>query len=137
MQEVQHRSVDQQAYQYLPPATTSAAQSSPSLALVGFIDDLVDPSQEPADTGVHPGEGGIATAVTPGNDSRQHPTTPLPSANQRTPAVALATVHAASLRQAPGTQHAAGEALAVALLTLPGWKQGHPGLQQSPGVLRV
>lgn len=75
--------------------------------------------------------------MTPGDDPCQNPTAPLPLANQRTPTITLATVHTVVLRQAPGTQHAAGEAITISLLTLPGWKKGDPGLEQSPGVLWV
>lgn len=110
---------------------------SPSLVLVGFVDDLVDPSQEPANTCVHPRERGVTTPMTPGNYSSQHPLAPIPLANQRTPTVTLATVHTVALRQAPGTQHAAGETMTVSFLALPSWKQGDPGLEQSPGVLWV
>jgi len=109
---------------------------SPRSGLVGFVDDLVDPSQEPADARVHARERGVTAAVTPGDDSRQHPAAPFPLAHQRPPAVALAAVHAVALRQAAGTQHAAGEALVVAPLTLPGGQQGDPGLEQRAGVLR-
>lgn len=108
-----------------------------SSAFVGFVDGFVNPAQEPANARVHSGERRVATAVPPGDDPGQHPTAPLPLAHQRTPAVTLATVHAVALRQAPGTQHAAGEALVVAPLAPPGRQQGDPGLQQSPGVLRV
>lgn len=105
--------------------------------LVRFVDDLVNPSQEPANTCVHPREWGVSTTVTPGDDSCQHPTSTISLANQWTPAVTLATIHTVALRQAPSTQHAACETITVSLLTLPGWKQGDPGLEQSPGVLWI
>lgn len=108
-----------------------------SLVLVGLVDSLVNPPQEPANTSVNPRERGVTTAVTPRNDSCQHPVTPLPLTNQRTPAVTLAAVHTVVLRQAPGTQHAAGEAVSISFLTRQGWKQGDPGLEQSVWVLWV
>lgn len=101
------------------------------------VGDLVNPAQEPADPRVHPGEGGVTTAMTPGDDPRQHPAAPLSLTHQGTTAVTLATVHAPTVRQAARTKHAAGVALAVSLLTLPGGQQGNPGLQQSTRVFRV
>lgn len=56
--------------------------------------------------------------MTPGDDSCEHPVPTLALAHQGTPTVTLTTVHTPMVRQAPGAQHAAGEATAVAFFTL-------------------
>lgn len=114
-----------------------AVRACPPSGVVGFVYDFVNPSQKPANTCVHPREGRVTTAMTPGDNSCENPVAPLPLANQRTPTVTLATVHPVALRQAPCTQHAVGEAFPVGLLAPPGRQQGDPGLQQGAGVLRV
>lgn len=105
----------------ISPGVLSPHVSSLSV-FVGFVDNLVDPSQEPADSRVHSRKGRVTAAVAPGDDTCQHPAAPLPLANQGPTAVPLAAVHTVAFRKAPGAQHAAGEALAVALLTPPGRK---------------
>lgn len=82
--------------------------------------DFLYPLQEPADPCVHTGIGGVTTTVTPGDDSCEHPVASLALAHQWPPTVTLTAVHTAMVRQAAGTQHAAGEATAVTFFTLPG-----------------
>lgn len=101
------------------------------------VGDFLYPLHEPADPCVYTGIGGVATTVTPGDDSCKHPVATVALAHQWPPTVTLTTVHTTMVRQAAGTQHAAGEATAVAFFTLPRGQQWDPGLQQCSGILRV
>lgn len=86
------------------------------------VDDLLDPAPEAADSGVEGGRRGPRAAVTPGNDPGEDPSTHLPLTHQPASGVAITTVVAeeAGVWRTAGAQGAvAGEAVAVALLTLP------------------
>lgn len=86
------------------------------------VDDLLDPAPEAADSSVEGGGGGVGAAVTPGDDPSEDPSPHLPLTHQPASRVALTTVamEEAGVWRTAGTQGAvAGEAVAIALLTLP------------------
>ena len=85
-------------------------------------DDLVDPAPEAADSRVQRGRGRVAAAVAPGDDPSEDPATRLLLTHQAAAGVALTTVvmEEAGVGRTAGAQGAvAGEAVAIALLTLP------------------
>lgn len=86
------------------------------------VHDLVDPAPEAADAGVQRRGGGVGTAVTSGDNSCEHPSTCLLLTHQPASRVALATItmEEAGVWGTAGTKCAVtGEAVAIALLTLP------------------
>lgn len=91
--------------------------------------DLLDPGQEAADPRVDARRGGIAAAVTPGDDPGEDPALAFTLAHQGAATVTLAAVGTVTVREGASAQHAvAGVALTIALLALPAGKQRHPGL---------
>lgn len=93
-----------------------------ALFLRSRVGDLIDPAPEAADPSVQRRRGGVSAAVAPGDDPSEHPSTHLPLTHQPASGVALATVamEEAGVWRAAGTQGAvAGEAVAIALFTLP------------------
>lgn len=83
---------------------------------------LVDPAPEAAHSSVERGRGGVAAAVTPGDDPGQDPAARLVLTHQPAPGVALTTVaveEAGVWRTAGAHGTVAGEAVAIALLALP------------------
>lgn len=89
---------------------------------VSCAGDLFDPAPEAADSSVERWRGGVAAAVAPGDDPSEDPTTHLPLTYQPASRVSLTTVamEEAGVWRTSSTQGAmAGEAVAIALLTLP------------------
>lgn len=100
------------------------------LRLLSHADDLVDPAPEAADAGVERRGGRVSAAVTPGDEPGEDPSTRLALTQQPASGVALATVameEAGVWRTASAQCAVAGEAVAIALLTLPGRHQRDPG----------
>lgn len=92
--------------------------------------DLIDPAPEAADASVKHRRGGVTAAVTPGDHASEHPPPRVALAHQPAARVALAVVamETAGVRGTASAQRSvAGEAVAVALLTLPWQHQRHPG----------
>lgn len=86
------------------------------------VGDLINPAPEAADACVERGRGRVAAAVAPGDDPGEDPATRLFLTHQAASGVALTTVvvEEAGVGRAASAQGAvAGEAVAIALLTLP------------------
>lgn len=101
---------------------------------------LLDPGEIAADSCIHAWVGRVTAAVTPWDDTCEHPAAWLALAHQRPTAVPLTTVsmslwvrgHAAS------TEHAmTGEALTISLPTMPWGEERNPGLLQCMRMISV
>lgn len=94
------------------------------------VEDLLDPAPEAAHSGVERWRGGGGAAVTSSDDPSEDPTPGLLLAHQPSAGVTLTVVavEEAGVGRAAGAQRAvAGEAVTIALFTLPGGHERDPG----------
>lgn len=96
-----------------------------------LADDFLNPGHEGGDFGVNAGCVLQSTCVTPRCDPIYNPTSTRPLTHQRTSAISTATVHAAVVVGGAGTQHAIGELVRIAPLTLTLAQHGNRGLLES------